>query len=650
LPDVRRGSKWQVWRTNCAALAYDSVGQRYASLDHDGLVTVRSIDEGRVIHRFETEPSSAERYTSLAFSLDGRFLSKVGDGQKPLLWSLQSGKAILRDAPEGASAPTFSADRRLVALAGVKDVYCFDLVTGRESKRWQTAGRLQTLQFHPADGRIAIGYKEQPFVSLHDASSGLEVARLDVGSSYHTTVAWHPDGRYLAVGGPLSGIQIWDVDGQQRLTVLEGHATQVDFLTFHPSGRWLVSWAWDEVIRLWDPTTGRQAMQIPLRADLRFSSDGRSLGFFWLNEEQVQSLEFVSPEEYFTLQGTSATSRVAHNTCALSSDDRILAVAADDGVRLWDLPARREIARVPSGETAALLFEPNGKALWTCATSNGLQRWPIRAVGVSSFELEMGPPRQIQLPFAPRRISADQAFRTLAVASETAGRIVTLDLVKQSPRVLPLQHPMASYAAVSPDAKWLATSGWHTDRIQFWNLERGELVRDWVAGLQTKVSFTPDSRELILARGNEFNFLKVESLESSRRLKREIGLYPGVVAFSSDGKLMAMEMAPAVIHLKEVSTGRTVAQLEDPFGDRSDAICFSHDATKLIIVSSYAAAVHVWDLRGVSCAVTRRGRGIVRPSAAARWSDYRRSAVATLKIRIARTCKFLRYLREKILL
>jgi hypothetical protein len=62
---------------------------------------------------------------------------------------------------------------------------------------------------------------------------------------------------------------------------------------------------------------------------------------------------------------------------------------------------------------------------------------------------------------------------------------------------------------------------------------------------------------------------------------------------------MAMEMSPAVIHLKEVSTGRTVAQLADPYGDRSNMISFSRDGTKLIVLSTYASAIHVWDLRAI---------------------------------------------------
>src|SRR5262249_50255235 len=57
------------------------------------------------------------------------------------------------------------------------------------------------------------------------------------------------------------------------------------------------------------------------------------------------------------------------------------------------------------------------------------------------------------------------------------------------------------------------------------------------------------------------------------------------------------EMAPAVIHLKEVATGRTVARLEDPHGDRPTWQGFTPDGTRLVVVAGFAAAVHVWDLR-----------------------------------------------------
>jgi tetratricopeptide (TPR) repeat protein len=62
---------------------------------------------------------------------------------------------------------------------------------------------------------------------------------------------------------------------------------------------------------------------------------------------------------------------------------------------------------------------------------------------------------------------------------------------------------------------------------------------------------------------------------------------------------MAVEMAPAVLHLMEAATGRTVARLEDPNGDRAIWQGFTPDGARLVVVAKYAAAIHVWDLRAI---------------------------------------------------
>src|SRR5262249_51774289 len=118
-------------------------------------------------------------------------------------------------------------------------------------------------------------------------------------------------------------------------------------------------------------------------------------------------------------------------------------------------------------------------------------------------------------------------------------------------------------------------------------------------GKQTLVFFTPDSRELIISRGDEFSFWDVQTLQPIRRLRRDVTLFPGHVAFSPDGKLMAVEMDPAVIHLKEVATGRTVARLEDPHGDPASWQGFAPDGTQLVVLSGRASAIHVWDFRAI---------------------------------------------------
>jgi hypothetical protein len=63
--------------------------------------------------------------------------------------------------------------------------------------------------------------------------------------------------------------------------------------------------------------------------------------------------------------------------------------------------------------------------------------------------------------------------------------------------------------------------------------------------------------------------------------------------------MMALEMAPGVIHLKEIASGRTVARLEDPEGDVSSWLGFTPDGTQLIVVARYESAIHRWDLRAI---------------------------------------------------
>lgn len=63
--------------------------------------------------------------------------------------------------------------------------------------------------------------------------------------------------------------------------------------------------------------------------------------------------------------------------------------------------------------------------------------------------------------------------------------------------------------------------------------------------------------------------------------------------------MMALEMAPGVIHLKEIASGRTVAALEDPQGDLSSWLSFTPDGTQLIVVARHPGAIHRWDLRAI---------------------------------------------------
>jgi WD40 repeat protein len=439
-------------------------------------------------------------------------------------------------------------------------------------------------------------------------ATGNLLTALPVGAMAEQVVAWHPDGERLAVAGADPCIQLWNVAAKRKLRTLEGHAQQVTVVTFHPDGELLASYGWDGHLLLWHPASARLRMRLTTASAPHFSADGRWLGVAW-GGDRADLLEVTSTREYRTLVSSSGANRDSYGFHGdISPDGRLLVVGMDVGARLWDLRNGREMAALPEG-TSFGFFDGRGEGgeltslntrRWELLTSGlaGLQRWSVLCDDPAGERLRIGPPRQLSTlgrAWFTRRPDGV----TLAAATEENGPNQILDLKTGAVRQHLGRHHLGEVRALSADGRWAASSGWHSDRVVLWNAATGEKVNEWVVGLHTFVFFTPDSRALIISRGNELTFWDVKTLQLIRRLPRDLTPFPGYVAFSPDGQLMAVEMAPTVIHLIEVATCRTVARLEDPCGDRATWQGFTPDGTRLVVMSNYASAVHIWDLQAI---------------------------------------------------
>jgi WD40 repeat protein len=494
--------------------------------------------------------------------------------------------------------PAFSPNGRRVAIGHKAGITCFDLSTGQASHRWEARDRVYSMDFHPDNHRLAAGYYNSNVVSIYHADDGGHGTDLPLGVSSRTVVAWHPDGELLATGGSDARIQIWNVKTRRTVAVLEGHAGHVIFLMFHWNGGLLASMSWDGGLRLWQPSPGRLLMRLPARV-MGFSREGRWAGVISPSNHHAQLWGIIPSQEYHTFLNTVSEGENVLREGDISPDGRLLALGTTDGVRLWDVARGREVAWLRLGDTVSVLFRDEGRELLTCGPADGLRRWRIEASAEPEGGRQVGSSRQINLPFAPTRFVKSRDDRTLAIVGEGTGQSVILDLTTESVRSPGLPHFNAGFIALSPDAERVASSGWHSDRVKVWDRRRGTLIKELETNSTSIVFFTPDNRELIVAREKEFTFHDRNSLEVSRRLPREVGLFPGHVAFTGDGKLMALEMAPGVIHLRELASGRTVARLEDPHGDHSTWMSFTPDGTQLVVAARYAGAIHRWDLRAI---------------------------------------------------
>jgi WD40 repeat protein/serine/threonine protein kinase len=607
LPDVRRAAGWHLARPSGTTTAtYGGHYRLYVRADTQGVISIRNIADDQEVRRISSSPIIEG--DNLYFSPDERFLLGFGEGHTLRVWRVADGQPALRDEPRGCDSPAFSPDGRRLAVGQREWVLCFDLATGQELNRWRAPARVHALAYHPDNGRLAVGYYNSSVVSVADAVTGAFVADLPVGPMASQIVAWHPDGERLAVGSTSGSIQIWNVPAKRKIATLEGHVQFVTALTFHPEGGLLASYSWDGTLRLWDPATGRTLLQSPLVISdrPRFSGDGCWLAAA-LHGEQAQLLKVTSSREYRSLVSSEGARVGTYNTGDFSPDGSLLVVGLDEGARLWDLRSGRELAALPPQASIYVAFEGDGEAAGSpkrprallTGGSAGLLRWPLTGNDPEGKNLRLGPPQQLS-PLRRAWFARTPAGRTLAVVTEDwGGANKVLDLDTGAVRRELGVHPVGEVKALSGNGQWAASSGWHSDRIRLWNVDTGEMVHEWTLGKRAFAFFTPDSRTLVISRESEFSFWDVETLQPIRRLPREVAQLPGHVAFSPDGKLMALEMAPGVLHLKEVATGRTVARLEDPHGDRASWQTFTPDGTQLVVVARLAHAIHVWDLRAI---------------------------------------------------
>jgi RNA polymerase sigma factor (sigma-70 family) len=239
---------------NLPALAFSPDGKLVAQSETlTGEVFLCAADSGAVKAKLE---GTAKRVGSVAFSPpDGKILAitDISENQTVGLWDLATNKELHQFKSEGGGdgvmlSIAFSPDgKKLASKAGEEAVKVWEVATGKELAIFKHADPVVGLAFSPDGKTVAAGYAGKPFhVTLWDLATGKERATLKGPVEAFNSLAFSPDGKVLAVAG--RGDDNGDLDN---------------------------------VVRLWDPATGKQidalkAHQVPGNAlwGLAFSRDG----------------------------------------------------------------------------------------------------------------------------------------------------------------------------------------------------------------------------------------------------------------------------------------------------------------------------------------------------------------------------------------
>ena len=560
----------------------------------------------------------------------------------------------------------------LVPAADQKDLRGFEWhylsnLYHRKSTGFEAHGRDITSVAYSPDGKLFATGSGGLFKLWDSATNGL-VGTL--GNPSHegerkTAIAFSKDGRIVtSYGGTF---KVWDRNSKQLVGTLEEYKGNIEgdtAVAFSPDSQ-IIATGFDRYYKLWDAkslrliaTIGTESQGHALTAagtSLAFSPDGKSIAILVTKDKTFVELWDVASHKIIS-RGTGSRTAYSHSV-SFSPDGNRVIVLDDLGVDVFDTADLLTTSKTPDpdkdvkrpntsgrlGNTGNVLvaFSPDGQSIATGVTNvsrgGGVKLWDVASfkllatfdglglngeVGALSFspdnqKLLIAGKQKVQLNDASRErnvewLASDGYANGIVfspngkkvVASGSDGQIWTFDASRGQ---FTAGSPFKTYlAAFSPDSKLLATVDvWS---VNIWNADNHQLVTSF--GKQgdenrpSALAFSPDGK--IIALGCTGAVIEWWDIATHTRLdvtpkpKSVIGYSDEYkhLAFSPDGKLLAAlptttSTAQALIF--DAASHKLLAFVPNVDESSSSSVAFSPDS-KTLAVGRTNAITELWNI------------------------------------------------------
>jgi serine/threonine protein kinase/WD40 repeat protein len=594
LSDLYLAGPWNTWPAEGVFVDFDEAYAIYARTDRRGDCSVRRVSDDAEIHYLPGLGGPA----AVELSRDGKFAA-IHHETAVHVWQLDASTPRRLLSEENAFSAVFRDSQQVAVSYRGGEIRVFELPGGRQLCRLapDTLTHEVNIAIHPAEPLLAVCSYFGPVVQVRDVQTQKVLATLPQ-SERVTSVAWHPNGRTLAVGYAEAGqIRLYErATWQVYQTLKTGQAvTKIDF---NHSGDRLAINGWDGILQVFDTGTGQKRMVSPPNSVTRprFSRDGRRLAG-GVQNGKLGIWQIADGQEFRSMVHADLPQNGWYRKATVSPDGGLLAVAMmSEGFGLWDLASGRELAFISSfGIHNSLQFEPSGSLL--TLSSAGLARWPIAKESDAPGEWVIGPPQYLPLPVG-HVVDQSRDGRVIVTCDRATGILKGFAggwILHSDRRGEPIRIDRGAdiaEIAVSPDGRWVVTLTHGTRSAQIWDARDGQPVRTLADSDCSIPRFSPDGRWLTTGSDGGRLFA-VGTWEPGPQVGNFAVFAPDV--FTSDRKLVAVPMLTG-IRLADQATGREVAILEEPDPDLIVAPTFTPDGTKLISMHSIKG-IRIWDLR-----------------------------------------------------
>ena len=338
-------------------------------------------------------------------------------------------------------------------------------------------------------------------VCLWDVATGEHKSTIIAHTDYITSVAYSPDGSTFASYGQDGTIILWDTEDFEQRTTITGHISGFPRIAFSPDGETMVSGSGDQTLRLWDTTTGRNIKtyvgHIGPVVSVAFSPDGRTIassggvvfGDRWFADDYPIRLWDVST-------GSQIATIIGHERdtyrVSFSPDGQILTTYSVDRTPIfWDANTANYLWTFTGNWEGVgyMAFSPDGKKI-VYGNTDGIYLWDIvNRKQIASYSGSI--PITTNIVFSPDGNT---------IAAGGIGQEVHLWNVYTGERhtIITGHDGLFKTVLFSPEGQTVLTAGgWEDGRLQFWEPETGALQLLLYMPLGPyNLAFSPDGKTL----------------------------------------------------------------------------------------------------------------------------------------------------------